>query len=199
MTDPSRMRNTLLLIEAARVGDAAEVERLIPLSVPSFNCDKALRVAAENGNTECLTLLLPYSVLLNTDAVPLLLAAENGHVECVKMLAPFLAGGLEAWNQALFAATCAGHAECVRFLVARAQPQDKNSRALMAAVIYEHSACVDILYPHSDPVEALDELVRLRPKYSGAEEQLRAVIARHQRAVIAQVVGERETGAARKL
>lgn len=94
MTDPSRISNTLLLIEAARVGDAAEVERLIPLSVPSFNCDKALRVAAENGNTECLTLLLPYSVLLNTDAVPLLLAAENGHVECVKMLAPFLAGGV---------------------------------------------------------------------------------------------------------
>lgn len=199
MTDPSRMRNTLLLIEAARVGDGAAVERLIPLSTPSFNYDKALRVAAEHGNAECLTLLLPYSVLLNTDAVPLLLAAENGHVACVEALAPFLAEGLEEWNQALFAAACAGHEDCVDFLVARAHPQDKNSRALMAAVIYEHSACVDILYPHSDPVEALDELVRLRPKYLPAEERLRAVIAHHQRAVIAQVVGEGETGAARKL
>lgn len=78
--------NTNLLLAAAECGDAAEVQRLIPISNPKRDNSCALQLAAKNGHTKCVQLLIPVSRPKDDNSLALQWAARGEHAECVDLL-----------------------------------------------------------------------------------------------------------------
>jgi len=120
--------NTKLLIEAAQIGNPAEVERLISISDPQFEDSKALICAAAAGHPDCVKLLIPVSDLKANNSKALELSAFNGHADCVELLIPV------------------------------SDPKADNSSALQNAAGNNHQSCIDVLYSVSDPHAALHQL-----------------------------------------
>ncbi len=79
-------RNTELLIQTAKHGNAIEVERLIPLSTPNAFDSEALRWAARNGHTQCVQLLIPVSDPKVDNSLALRWAMYYNHNDCVDLL-----------------------------------------------------------------------------------------------------------------
>lgn len=121
-------KNTELLFEAARDGNAEEIRRLIPISDPKNNDSMALQVAASYGHTECVKLLIPVSDPKANDSAALGWAAQYGSTECLKLL------------------------------IAVSDTKVNDSVALRAAVLNGHTQCVDALYGVSDVHAALKHL-----------------------------------------
>ena len=125
--------NNTLLIKAAKRGDVAEVQRLIPISDPKAMGVKpmvwlALEEAARNGHTQCVQLLTPVSDPKAHNSAALRLAARNGHTQCVALLIPV------------------------------SDPKELNSYALRLATMHGPTECVKLLISVSDPVVALQRL-----------------------------------------
>lgn len=121
-------KNTELLFEAARDGNAEDIQRLIPISDPKNNDSMALQVAASYGHTECVKLLIPVSDPKASNSAALQWAAQYGNTEVLKILIPV------------------------------SDPKVKNSVALQLAVLHGHTDCVDALYGVSDIHAALKHL-----------------------------------------
>ncbi len=130
---PTIHENTQLLIQAAERGDAAEVQRLIPISEPSFNSSWALQVAASDGYVDCVQLLIPVSEPKTKNSVTLRAAARSGHAQCVALLIPV------------------------------SDPKVYGSVALRIAAENGHTQCVELLYPVSEPMVALKQLQHDHP------------------------------------
>lgn len=138
--------NSLLLMQAAADDDAVEVQRLIPISDPTFRNSEALHAAIIYGHARCVELLLPVSDPHSRGSYGLQVAARNGHTECVKLLLPIV------------------------------NPKANNSYALQAAVENGHTPCVELLYPVSDPTVALQELQHDHPDAYSKWGQLQQMI-----------------------
>lgn len=78
--------NNSLLIDAARDGNACEVQRLIGLGDPHVNASEALVWSAERGHTQCVRLLISVSNPRYMESEALYLAALNGHNDCIDLL-----------------------------------------------------------------------------------------------------------------
>ena len=153
------------LYAAARDGDTEKVKLLIAAEADVNWKNDAdygatpLIIAALNGRTECVRLLLAApGININQagqqGATPLLCAALNGHKECVRLL--LAAPGIDV-NMAdedgytpLFWAAYKGHTECVRLLLASPKI-DVNKENLLGrtplywAVENNHTECAELI------------------------------------------------------
>lgn len=161
--------NTTLLIQAATIGDAAEVQRLIPVSDPKFDDSRALRTAA-----------------------------EKGHFECVKLLAA-VSDPKSMNSKALEWAAYIGHLEMLQFLIPLCNPKDRNSYSLQMALYGKHLDCLDELIPVSDPEAALQEYKKVYRGEQNKYDLLQQSIARYQRKMLHDHIKECGTHVKRKL
>lgn len=170
------------LLTAARMGYAECVELLIPVSDCTVNDSLALRWAARYGYEDCIKLLRPVSNL-EADGEgfpPVRVAAEWGHDTCVPLL---ITSSVELNSGALHAAAARGHTMCVQHLLPVSNPAlgdttplemaargghldcvqlllpvSPPGRALALALVYGEDACAEVLYPHSDLQQTLQEV-----------------------------------------
>ncbi|TNJ29802.1 Ankyrin repeat protein 3 [Giardia muris] len=149
------------LIEAAKVGEVLEVQRLISQAGEKDSDGMtALMHAANNGHFHCVCLLLPHEAKLCTPQglYALHFAADNGHTDIVRVLI-----GVEAQVQTndhwtpLMLAALKGHHECVSLLsFCESRIQDANgATALMRAACHGHLTSVNALL-----VEARDQTIQ---------------------------------------
>jgi len=179
----SNTKNTNdVLVVAAERNSAEEVARLLSLDYSRFNCNKALRVAAENGHTDCVALLIPVSDPLEDDSATLYWTVSFGQ--------EFTKGVLE----------------CVQLLICASDVQAADSRALRKAILLEKFAFVDVLYEHSNPEAVLWDLKRSTPNslwkqndYDQAIGYLEERMAREQRATLLQTLTHSHRFLARKI
>lgn len=84
--DQIHLYNNAALIQACKVGDFKEVQRLLPLSDPQAHNSAAIRWAAEYGCLEIVQLLAPLSNLHSQGCFAVQAAAVHGRVEILKCL-----------------------------------------------------------------------------------------------------------------
>lgn len=181
ISDP-RSNGSEALLTAARMGHTECLELLIPVSDCKVNDSLALRWAARYGYEDCIKLLRPVSNL-EADGEgfpPVRLAAEWGHDTCVPLL---ITSSVELNSGALHAAAARGHATCVQHLLPVANPAlgdttplevaargghlecvqlllpvSPPGRALAFALVHGEDLCAEVLYPHSDIQQTLEEV-----------------------------------------
>lgn len=181
ISDPT-FNGSEALLTAARMGHTECVELLIPVSDCAVNDSLALRWAARYGYEDCVKLLRPVSNL-EADGEgfpPVRLAAEWGHDTCVPLL---ITSSVELNSGALHAAAARGHATCVQHLLPVANPAlgdttplevaargghlecvqlllpvSPPGRALAFALVHGEDLCAEVLYPHSDIQQTLEEV-----------------------------------------
>ena len=144
------------LFEAAKQGNIADVQRLIPLSDPEVLSD-ALQTAAYFGHSECVRMLIPVT---NSQKDALKSAALCGHFECLQLLLPL--STFEKRTQALQLAASSGHHNCVELLISVSDPMTNDSGALMLATANGFVECVKLLIPVSKPYKGLHTAVRTK-------------------------------------
>lgn len=146
------------LLKACKVGNEADVVRLIPLTEPIYY-DDALFISSMNGHLKCVQHLISVSCFSERNEA-LTVAANNGHLDIVKLLIP-ISDPKYNGSLALRLAAHNGHLECVTLLIPVSEPKDGCSEAVWYAFEKEHSKCFEILLPVSD-IGAL--LYRLRAR-----------------------------------
>lgn len=151
--------NTQLLIQAAQQGNAAQVQRLIPVSYSKFSENAALCYAARYGHTECVRLLIPVSDPTAAESVALYYAVDGGHIECVRLLIPV------------------------------SNPKDNASVALRRAYHNNDAICIDLLYPLSSPQEALHHMQTHYPDEVNVWKELERRVSTEQRGKLNQEIG----------
>lgn len=114
-------QNAQSLIQAAKKGNLAEVQRLIPICEPSKKAALALSASVY------------YS-----------------HIECAKLLFEFLKHDQAIVNKTLEYAALGGSRELLEIFLPYADPKYNESAALWCAVQSEHIDCIRILIPISD-------------------------------------------------
>lgn len=119
----SRLPDSFALQIAAGERQHECLQVLIPLFDPknpsSFKCDNSMAfwMAAQNGDTQSLQLLLAICDPKANDSCALRRAAVEGHHECLEMLIP-LSDPQANDSGALYSAVWHGHDACVRLLCA---------------------------------------------------------------------------------
>jgi hypothetical protein len=215
------------LIFAARNGNANDVRRFIPLCDPKYNHSEALCAAAENGHAECVALLILLSDPKAQGYHPLRLACMNNHIECVRLflqstpnddkslalhecvkhqhleclelLIPFCA--LHAHNGLpLRTAAHEGYTQGVRLLIPLTDLKARTG-ALVEATSAGHVDCMEVLYPVSDPLEALRRIQDIYPQATKRWQALERMIAQEQNDTLCAAVGDGRghKGSARKM
>ncbi|XP_027869519.1 cortactin-binding protein 2 isoform X4 [Xiphophorus couchianus] len=133
----------------------------------SYNQTSSLFAAAQNGQTECVKLLLsaglPADILDENGFTPLHLAAAHGHASCVEVLLASRAAmdPVAAQGQTpLFLACEAGNLDCAQALLTaganRSLPTTDGCTTLHAAVRSGHVDALRLLLHHGDPPDTLD-------------------------------------------
>lgn len=111
--------------------------------------DNKLFKSAADGDTHALAQLLSLGAdPKEFDSYALLLAARNGHTECVRLLIP-ISDPKAGKSLPLRWAAMYGHLECVRLLIPVSDPSAEDSHALMNAMSCNHIECVKLLLPAS--------------------------------------------------
>lgn len=91
-----------------------------------------------------------------------------------------------------------GHIECLKLLMTRLDPKAYGSLALQCAIMGRKHDCIELLYPVSNPQEALDGLKIWNPQ--GQWGWLEERIAEDQKQILGRAVDQLGVGgAARKL
>lgn len=148
--------NDQSLIEAARNGDVEDLQHLIPLaSLAGRNL--ALQWAAEEGQSRCVSVLIPYANPKDRNSWALVSAAKNGHAHCVKLLIPVSDPNADGAH-ALLAAVERNRLECVKLLLPVSSALHYDSDALQIAACKGYTALVDLLFEHSNAQDALTHL-----------------------------------------
>lgn len=157
----SIQRDAHLLFWAAENGNAEEIRRFIPLFSLQTANGQALRVAAANGHTECVELLIAVSDP-TTYFAALHEAARKGHADCVQHLI-LVCDPKRKQSLPLRVAVANGHVKCVERLIPVSDPKSDDSLALRIAATNGHTQCVELLYPVSEPTVALKQLQQHYP------------------------------------
>lgn len=134
------------LYDAAQSGDAALLSSLLARGADAgHGMSMALRVAAHEGNAECVRLLAPISDAKCLSSQALSLAAAGGHAECVGILLPF-SDAQGSYFKALANAACENHYECVGLLLAAGWDRDPFLSSICASSAASgHSESVAVL------------------------------------------------------
>jgi hypothetical protein len=148
--------------------------------------------AVQCGNTQGVQLFLESTPSKSDVQKMIYVAALNGHTECVKMMLPhsLVPGSQMNHNDALISAAYKGHDECVKLLIPVCNPLAYRSAALCAAVESGNQRCVDLLLPVSNTQAAL---AKLQSEYSddpGLYEDLQHIIAQQQKQILEDTVGD---------
>lgn len=151
-----------------------------------------LTEAAHNGNVRTIKRLLSScdATLLNHTWDALRYAATSGHVECVAALIPY--SDPKAYNSQILKWVVGrnmedSHLECIRLLIPVSDCKADGSAALVEAVMNKDFSCMELLYPYSDPYQALDSLKTKHPEFLQHYALLEEFIARTQREQLEQV------------
>ena len=152
------------LLAAAAENDKQTMAELLLLCDPLFKDSWPLILAADFGLTDVVEKLIPVSNPKANGSAALAAAARNGHVECLKLLLP-VSNPDDGGSFALRTAAANGQAESVKLLLGHSDVFAFECAALACAVRYNHSECIDVLYPISDPKQALATLIKyLKPQ-----------------------------------
>lgn len=137
------------LVDCARDGNFEEISRLLAIGAdPRHNASRALSLAAEHGQAQCVKLLIPLSEPQSNNSEALRKAASNGHAECTLLLAPVSDPKAED-SAALRFAAYHGQSEVVRQLIPVSDPKASHSCAIRWAAMNCHVECVKLLIPVS--------------------------------------------------
>lgn len=141
--------------------------------------------AVQCGNTQGVQLFLESTPSKSDIQKLIYVAAMNGHTACVKMMLPhsLVPGSQMKHNDALRAAALNGHVECMELLIPVSSLRGRNS-ALCAAVEVGHQNCIELLLAVSDPIAALEELQLEHSEQPGLYEVLEHAIAQRQKQVL---------------
>lgn len=148
-------------IEHVKSGNIEGVQDFLDVNPSKSNIQKLIYLAARYGQLQCLTLMLPVSLvpgsqMKHNDA--LLAAASNGRVACVELLIP----------------VSSSHGRVC---------------ALCAAVAGGHNDCIGLLLPVSDTRDALEKLQFEYFEEPELYEDLQRIIAQQQKQVLEDAVG----------
>lgn len=115
--------------------------------------NKAICLATQNGHVACVEALLNAQCVSNSKIYEAICAAAgNGHVDALKSLSVFYdPNDGVVGSYPLYSASCAGHIECVKFLLPLSDPLLNSSSALVAAARNGHTECVALLVDVSNP------------------------------------------------
>lgn len=196
------------LIDAAKQGDAAQVENLLArgadvnaretngqLTLMRYT---ALIWAAYKGNRDVVKILLVHGadvcVSDRENRTPLMMAASAGHLDIVRMLADAGADIQAKSNHhdtALLMAASGGHHQVVSWLIKKGvavdAANDIGETALMAAALRGHTLAVEVLLKSGARTDAIDETgstalmmasMGVLYKGGGSAETVRLLIAR---------------------
>lgn len=150
-------RNTQLLVDAVHAKDAAEVERLIPLSHSMRNphISRALLHAIATNDVACATLLAPAAEFMETtQGFPIGIS-----VEMLQAVLPWC----ETDDRHNYFLSLIEHAEIgtIRAVAPCCDCMYKNSFALQMAVVHHRDDVVDLLYPLSNGPLAMEDLKKV--------------------------------------
>lgn len=149
----------MLLIAAARAGDAAECSRLMAIGAdPKARSSAALHLAAGRGHADCLRLLIPVSAPKSNDSEALYIAAANGQAESVRLLIP-VSEPKDRRSRALLVSAQRGHAECAKLLLPASESLAQNCLPLQAAIRRGHAAILSAMLDHEP--SSLDALKKM--------------------------------------
>lgn len=118
---------------------------------------KALEYAMDKGHKECIELLHPVINTSDWNDRYLAQMAFKGLVDCVKLFLP-ISDPKHNNSAAIRGAVLAGEIECVRLLLPLSDVKAKNSSCLLIACLHENEDIFDLLYPHSDAYEVLEQM-----------------------------------------
>lgn len=143
-------------MEHVRLGNTQGVQLFLDSNPPKSDIQKLVYWAANNGQVQCLSLLLavalvPGSHIKFNDA--LMAAASNGHVECVKVLLPM--------------SSSLGRID-----------------ALLRALAGDKQYAFDLLLPVCDPFIALDKIQYEYSEEPQLYEKLEQAFAQQQKQVL---------------
>lgn len=148
------------LVEATKINDLETVRDLMWGCDPKERNSLPFLTAAEYGSLECLEALKSVSDMTANDAEALMRATKSGHMQCVhflwnKSIPTFNSRG----HKALVVAATKGHKNIVDYILERGiDPTFKYSMPLQVAALNGRQEIVDLLYPLSNPHEALNVL-----------------------------------------
>lgn len=117
-----------------------------------------LIIAAASGNIQCFEFLQTYVAEPTVYSDCLNTAAEHGHLDMVKHISPLV--GEYAQEEALCMAVLYNRVDVVDYLLPRCNPKNQSSKFLAAAAAEGHTELFELLYPLSDPENALIYLKR---------------------------------------
>ena len=116
--------------------------------------NRALPVAASEGFVSVVDKLLTYVDHSHSLASAMAHAASNNHLQIVKRLLPLVP--FEERAEALSQAVIHKNREVIVYLIPLCDPKSKHSQALQFAVEDQSFDIADMLYPFSNPQEALE-------------------------------------------
>lgn len=149
--------NCAALMKAVEGRHVECVKLLLPVSNPNANQGRALELAVYNHDEQCVRLLAQVADDTNFNYV-LGVAAAYGDTISVKILLEYhLDHNIDekAVNSALAVAVGHGHHDTVYALLPWCNVQDNHSFALQTALRQGQYAIAEVLYPLSDPHDAL--------------------------------------------
>lgn len=117
-----------------------------------------MQTAAKSGALACFECLEPYVAEESVYSDALNSAAEKGYLDMVKHISPLV--GEYAQEEALCMAVLYNRVDVVDYLLPRCNPKNQSSKFLAAAAAEGHTELFELLYPLSDPENALIYLKR---------------------------------------
>lgn len=163
--------------------------------------------AAERGDLEYLKDARTYRYIdftLNTEA--LFRAVNNNHLECVAFLLPLSNLTVErgetvngSSGQLLQTAAHNSNFDMVELLLPHCNPKLNKSLALQYASVNGHQEIFNLLYPHSDAVEALEDLTQRVNAGIWQASSADLLYSRMQRDAIASLISAPERALIRKI
>lgn len=141
---------------ASHFGHLQCVQYLLPLSDMKRDAGSSVWMAAHNNHQECVKCLLPRSHVSDISASQLMkLFIVEKKIDLLKLLAehqkyvPNILMRLLVEN---------GNVQCFTILLPFCSVQENNSQLLALAVVRQNHEMVDLLYPLSNPHDALELL-----------------------------------------
>lgn len=147
--------------------------------------------AVQCGNTQGVQLFLESTPSKSDIQKLIYVAAMNGHTACVKMMLPhsLVPGSQMKHNDALRAAALNGHVECMELLIPVSSSHGRVC-ALCAAVEGGHNDCIEMLLPVSDTQDALEKLQFEYSEEPKLYEDLQRILAQQQKQVLEECLGD---------
>lgn len=128
----------------------------IKLKLDEHTYEELLKTAASSGSVECFEYLQPHVSKPIVYADALNSAAENGHLTMVQHIASLV--GEYDKEEALCMAVLYNRVDVVHYLLPLCNPKNKSSKFLAAASAERHTDLFELLYPLSNPENALGYL-----------------------------------------